>query len=1100
MTQFEKDIIAIISASPGIKARDIAKRLNVERSEVNSVLYSSLKSKCYQDSSYRWYVNGAQANTDIILQADMPIPDKKLSDLCKYYLNCLSLEESSGISAFLTSKYSLDYAELNRIGFDDSNEDAIRLLQKATSQRNLSSYVGFPVMIEKIHSTRTNEDYLKIAPVFLFAVDNEGGSVNIASIPSVNMEVIKQYSSRDINTQVYDLVELENELGLNDSEADIEIDELVARLQSIRQWQWRETIDPNNIDTSFPIGGITNEGIYNRAILIISERSPYTIGLESELSQLMNTDENSYKDTALYKWIHNNYQNETFTTEETIENILEVLPLNTEQEQAVRNSLTTDLTVVTGPPGTGKSQVVTEILINAAWQGKNVLFASKNNKAVDVVDTRINSLGRRPIMLRIGGNQYAYRLAELITDLLAYTADETDRAEYNQYNDAYQKQSAKYLDIKNRKDVAVALRNRVDHIEQKFCLIRDEWGDWFGKVNEDDLEALNDAFNGFISGYNGAQKHKQTFLTKLFWGVVKNSRIEHAHNKIESLNQHLRAFSLKELPAQFEQITEQIFIKACKDIQNSIDALQTMVEYKLALDNLNSSESLESLDKQLFEQKKLLAAIAGKLWNKWLVTRPLQISAQKRSEMNQFTTAMKLIGDVDLGDYPDLRQKFNKLQKDMTQFLPCWAVTSLSAKGRIPFQPGIFDLVIIDEASQCDIASVLPLLYRAKRAVIIGDPKQLSHISSISKAQDLGLLQKYGISFDWSYSANSLYALASGISESNDIIQLRDHHRSFGEIIEFSNNEFYDGKLRVATNYERLNCPKNKSAGIRWIDIVGQTVRPSSGGAYNDAEVKEILNELRRLVVDNDYCGSVGVVTPFRTQADRIREAVEKMPDLKEYLYLRNDFLVDTVHRFQGDERDIMMFSPVISVGTQDSTIGFLNSTGNLFNVAITRARAILVVIGDMNYCANCKVPYMEHFVDYVRKRDERAAVDKNVPVSQSYGAEYPYVSNADQVSDWEKILYSALYKAGVKTTPQYPVDKYKLDLALFAGNRKLDIEVDGEMYHKDWNGELCYRDQLRNHRLFEMGWDVKRFWVYQIRDELAQCISQVQKWINKAM
>lgn len=133
------------------------------------------------------------------------------------------------------------------------------------------------------------------------------------------MEVIKQYSSRDINTQVYDLVELENELGLNDSEADIEIDELVARLQSIRQWQWRETIDPNNIDTSFPIGGITNEGIYNRAILIISERSPYTIGLESELSQLMNTDENSYKDTALYKWIHNNYQNETFTMEETIE-------------------------------------------------------------------------------------------------------------------------------------------------------------------------------------------------------------------------------------------------------------------------------------------------------------------------------------------------------------------------------------------------------------------------------------------------------------------------------------------------------------------------------------------------------------------------------------------------------------------------------------------------------------------------------------------------------------------------------------------------------------------------------------------------------------
>ena len=58
-----------------------------------------------------------------------------------------------------------------------------------------------------------------------------------------------------------------------------------------------------------------------------------------------------------------------------------------------------------------------------------------------------------------------------------------------------------------------------------------------------------------------------------------------------------------------------------------------------------------------------------------------------------------------------------------------------------------------------------------------------------------------------------------------------------------------------------------------------------------------------------------------------------------------------------------------------------------------------------------------------------------------------------------------------------------------FASNAKgdsmLDIEVDGEMYHKDWNGELSYRDQLRNQRLFELGWDVKRFWVYEIRDNL---------------
>ena len=67
--------------------------------------------------------------------------------------------------------------------------------------------------------------------------------------------------------------------------------------------------------------------------------------------------------------------------------------MNTEQRQAIHRSLTEPLTIITGPPGTGKSQVVTNLLITAAWQKKNILFASKNNKAVDVVETRVNSWG-----------------------------------------------------------------------------------------------------------------------------------------------------------------------------------------------------------------------------------------------------------------------------------------------------------------------------------------------------------------------------------------------------------------------------------------------------------------------------------------------------------------------------------------------------------------------------------------------------------------------------------------------------------------------------------------------------------------------------------
>ena len=88
--------------------------------------------------------------------------------------------------------------------------------------------------------------------------------------------------------------------------------------------------------------------------------------------------------------------------------------------------------VLWGPPGTGKSQVVTDLLINAAWQGKKILFASKNNKAVDVVETRVNSLGPRPILVRVGSNQYQAKLAEYLLDLLSTTANDSDASQFEQ--------------------------------------------------------------------------------------------------------------------------------------------------------------------------------------------------------------------------------------------------------------------------------------------------------------------------------------------------------------------------------------------------------------------------------------------------------------------------------------------------------------------------------------------------------------------------------------------------------------------------------------------------------------------------------------------
>ena len=1089
MNDFEKEILKIVGENPGIKAKDIADLIGCERREVNSVLYGRLKDLCYQDSSYKWYLN-ERKNQQQSAEPEIE-PDKQLADICNYYLNCLSLEENNGISAFLTSNFSLDYAELPSLNVDGADVDVAKLVNKVSNGRSLTAYVGYPVSIKKFFSTRTNQEYFKIAPVFLFPVEICAGAVNVAKIPNVNIEIIKQYSSHDINCAVYDLIDLENELGLSAKDIDIDLDELVARLQNIRQWQWKETLDPATISIKEPVQTIEQEGIYNKAIFIVTERSPYTVGLESELSQLAQLDEESYKNTALYDWVHCNDETDSvlFVDDSPL---LEVLPMNSEQEQAVRLSLNNKLTIVTGPPGTGKSQVVTNLMVNAAWNGENVIFTSKNNKAVDVVETRVNSLGKRPIMLRIGGNQYAYHLAELISDLISNSADQNEQYEYKRYHSLYQEKVSEYQKLKTVKEAAVNIRNHVDHMEQKVCELRDKWSEWITTTSTNDVEECELAIKEYTIAYTEWFKAQNSLLGKLIWPFIGKKKAGFLEDCLKNLNKYFDKYNLQTVSDVSCLVNDKYHEQNNKIGEQLLYALRTIMEYRESLTELIETTHFEEIDRQLISIKSELAEISEKLWNKWLLTRQLEIDTQCRREMNEYVSAMRLIGDVDLADYPDIRSKFKKLQQKMTAFLPCWAVTSLSAKGKIPFQAGIFDMVVIDEASQCDIASVLPMLYRAKRVVIIGDPKQLSHISTVSKIQDLSMLQRYDVSMMWLYSTNSLYAIASSLAQPSHIIQLRDHHRSFGDIIEFSNAEFYDGKLRVATNYEKLNYPKNHAAGIRWVDVVGETIRPQKGGAYNKSEITAIVNEIRHLVIDNGYEGSVGVVTPFRVQAERINKEIENDPELRRVL-LKNDFLVDTVHKFQGDEREVIFFSPVISQGTGQGALGFLKNTGNLFNVAITRARAVLVVVGDAKYCSKCGVSYMEHFVEYVNRIKTEQKSEFEYPADR----QYPKVSNPEQVSDWERYFYTALYDSGIKTLPQYPADKYKLDLAIIKGDSMLDIEIDGEMYHKDWNGELSYRDQLRNQRLFELGWDVKRFWVYEIRDNLQECIEKIRSWIE---
>ena len=117
------------------------------------------------------------------------------------------------------------------------------------------------------------------------------------------------------------------------------------------------------------------------------------------------------------------------------------------------------------------------------------------------------------------------------------------------------------------------------------------------------------------------------------------------------------------------------------------------------------------------------------------------------------------------------------------------------------------------------------------------------------------LLAAYGLAEGnaaWAYSVNSLFDLARSLCRYEDIVNLRDHHRSHRDIISFSNRHFYRGALRIATDHGKL---KRAEAGpaVTWRDVKGRVVRPPGGGAANGAEAEAVVKELRKLVLEQGY-------------------------------------------------------------------------------------------------------------------------------------------------------------------------------------------------------------------------------------------------------
>ena len=428
-----------------------------------------------------------------------------------------------------------------------------------------------------------------------------------------------------------------------------------------------------------------------------------------------------------------------------------------------------------------------------------------------------------------------------------------------------------------------------------------------------------------------------------------------------------------------------------------------------------------------------------------------------------------------------VRNMPESLAREVLSHRPAWAVSTLSAPRRIPLIPRLFDVVIFDEASQCDIASAIPLLARARSAVVVGDPQQLSVIPSLTPAQDRELLASFALDRPgigrFAQSASSLFDLATAAPDSHRIM-LREQFRSDPEIVEYLNEAFYGMRLRPRCHRKRLIRPAGMRPGLHWTDVRAEIITDGSRGSSSQSEADAIAERLAELV-KMSYSGSVGVIAPFNQQVRLIERTVRRYLSRKETTPL--DLKFATVDSFQGGERDLILFSLAAGPNMPVGARRFISGDRRRFNVAVSRARAICEVIGNLEFARSSGIPHLARLA-------ERAGG--------------PSESSGDTVaifeSPWEERVYEAMRRRGLDPQPQYEIAGRRLDFALFGEQEengvRLDLEVDGRTWHAGPDGERKTSDIWRDHELRSLGWSVRRFWVHELRDDMESCLDQIER------
>ena len=641
-------------------------------------------------------------------------------------------------------------------------------------------------------------------------------------------------------------------------------------------------------------------------------------------------------------------------------------PPTESQMQAIKNGIRAkDAYLVMGPPGTGKTTVILAWVRYFVQQGKRVLISSQNNKAVDNVLGRLaNERGIN--MIRIGSE------AKVEADVRPYLfenkveAARTEIAEKTEKNLAIAESLRKNWQAL-QEELPVFAADLARYEQENSLFLKELDASLLSCGNE--MQACHAAYKEVCTATDQQRQavrqryaHIRNLPAAGILGFFTPIRRFFARGPMRREVQKYDALREKELAAaaaynaardRYESLFQYMY-------ENNFVPLQTFSAHCQKMHaELQEQAAQASYDKTAYPAEHD-AVCDAPAWDFFPLPFPsmnakeaaaytAQVTADFK-RLERFTTHLK-----EWKEHNENRQDYS-LQHMILESVDLVGATCIGVSSQKRFADLKFDVTIIDEAGQIQIHNALVPMSVSNKLIMLGDHKQ------IPPSADQALLEtceENGVKSEL-LKISLFEKLYEKLPDSNKTI-LDTQFRMPPEIAAIISQEFYGGAYHSLEGWKKQllsSFPTLSKARLVVIDTSDESARleqkTAEGGTYNTFEatiVMRLVRGMRQCAGREFNSTELGIISAYKAQVKKIRAQLEGVLDEEE----RRE-AVATLDSFQGQERDIIIYSFTRSslLSAKKRRIGFLNELRRL-NVAMTRCKKMLILVGDMRFLASCE-------------------------------------------------------------------------------------------------------------------------------------------------